>query len=104
LANKDLVRFIYCQSNENDTSDILYAKLDTIQLIFITEHDVFSQLLLLLRLLIVKMYDVNSLTEHNENISLNMQVDNSISNDKVNLLSSDIFNDQHHSENYSKEI
>jgi hypothetical protein len=46
LARKDLVRFIYCQSNEKDTSDIL------------TEHDVFSQLLLLLRLFIVKMYDI----------------------------------------------
>lgn len=56
MASKDLVRFIYCQSNEKDTSDIL------------TEHDVFSQLLLLLRLFIVKMYDVNSLTERNENI------------------------------------
>jgi hypothetical protein len=47
LARKDLVRFIYCQSNEKDTFDIL------------TEHDVFSQLLLLLRLFIVKMYDIH---------------------------------------------
>ena len=51
--------------------------------------------MLLFRLFIAKMYDVNSLTERNENISLNMQVDNSISNDNVNLLSSDIFNQYH---------
>ena len=34
---------------------------------------------------LLSKYDVNSFTECNKNVSLNMQVDNSISNDNMNL-------------------